>query len=264
MPKPTIVLVTGSFAPPGFYDNILEIITQRGYEIKALQLTTVAPKAGPRKGPAATMYDDAALIAKEIEALADEGKDVILLSHSYGGIPASQSTKGLTKKERQEQGKKGGVVRFLYKTALVPALGKSSTDLLSQQPQSNHIDFGVDENGYLYYVDPSAVADSVFSDIPDRAERIVCVNKFEVHSAVSFTNELTHAGYKDAPVSYLLCEEDETILPKFQRLGIDTIERESGNKVDVTSIKAGHCPTVTKPQEVVDWILRETARHEDI
>ena len=41
------------------------------------------------------------------------------------GIPASESVKGLTKRERSAQGKSGGVVRLAYMTALVPPVGKS-------------------------------------------------------------------------------------------------------------------------------------------
>lgn len=81
------------------------------------------------------------------------------------------------------------------------------------------------------------------------------MKKFPQHSAVSFAGPLTHAGYKDIPVSYLFCEEDLIIPPAYQRAGIDLVERESGNKVDVTYVKSGHIPNNTKPQEVINWFV---------
>jgi hypothetical protein len=54
------------------------------------------------------MFDDATFIAKETEKLADHGKDMILVVHSYGGVPITESAKGLGKQERQEARKKGG------------------------------------------------------------------------------------------------------------------------------------------------------------
>lgn len=36
---------------------------------------------------------------------------------------------------------------------------------------------------------------------------------------------------------------------------IELVERESGSKVDVTRIKAGHAPNVTAVEEVADWIV---------
>lgn len=51
-----------------------------------------------------------------------------------------------------------------------------------------------------------------------------------------------------------------TVPATIQRDIIGVIEKESGNKVDVTSIKAGHCPMASQPQKVVDWILDITKK----
>ena len=62
------------------------------------------------------------------------------------------------------------------------------------------------------------------------------------------------------PVSYLLCEDDLVVPPAQQKAGIAMIERQNGRKVDVTSIKTGHCPFVSKPQMVIDWVLDLTSK----
>lgn len=135
MSKPYILLSTGSFAPPAFYDPLAEEVRSHGYDFKALHLRSVGLGAGQgREGPPPTMYDDAALIAGEIEALADAGREVILMAHSYGGIPATESTKGLSVRERQKQGKKGGLVRLAYNTVLLTTPGKAAADVLPPPP----------------------------------------------------------------------------------------------------------------------------------
>ena len=48
----------------------------------------------------------------------------------YIGVPCTESLKGVTKKEREQQGKKGGVVRMAYLTALAPRLGESGAQTL--------------------------------------------------------------------------------------------------------------------------------------
>lgn len=93
-----------------------------------------------------------------------------------------------------------------------------------------------------------------FSDLPQE-EGEAWSRKFPPHSAISFGGPLTHAGYKDIPASWLLCEDDLIIPAEYQRKGIERIEEASGAKVDVTSIKAGHCPSASAPQKVIDWIL---------
>jgi hypothetical protein len=75
------------------------------------------------------------------------------------------------------------------------------------------------------------------------------------HSSISFGNELTYAGYKDVPASFLFCENDTCVPPEVQQKSIDNIEEASGNKVDVTRINTGHCPMVGALDKVVDWFV---------
>ena len=144
MSKPSILLIPGSFALPSFYHEVVDAVA-KDYSIKALHLPSVglAPKT-PREGAPPSMYDDAAFIAKEAEKLADEGKDVILVAHSYGGIPVSESTKGLSKEERKASGKKGGIVHLAYMTVLLPAVGMSAVGLLADVPAENRVNLEID------------------------------------------------------------------------------------------------------------------------
>ena len=110
-------------------------------------------------------------------------------------------------------------------------------------------------------IEPSARI--VYSDIPVE-EANAWIRRFPRHSGPSFADELTYAGYKDVPVSYLLCEEDICIPAKNQQTGIDLIEKVSGKKVDVTSIKAGHVPIVSALDKVVDWFLDVARKAEGV
>lgn len=79
--------------------------------------------------------------------------------------------------------------------------------------------------------------------------------KLAHHSAASFASPLTYPFFKDVPVSYLLCLHDLTIPPEIEKSGIDMIERETGRKVTVTSIKAGHVAPLTYTDEVARCII---------
>jgi alpha-beta hydrolase superfamily lysophospholipase len=120
--KPTLVLVPGSFNYAKTYIPLIEKFKSTGYSLHTIDLRTV----GKKPGPPPTIYDDAAFIASEVEKLADEGKEMVLVGHSYGGIPISQCMEGLSRAAREKEGKQGGVVRIAYMTALVPALGESA------------------------------------------------------------------------------------------------------------------------------------------
>ena len=164
MAPPVVVLVTGSFALPEFYDDLFAIVRAGGVEITALHSPTVGLSAGegrPNVAPP-TMYDDAAFIAGEVEKLADQGRDVILLGHSYGGVPISESTRGLSKEQRQTQGKKGGLVALGYMTCLVPAVGDSARDVLSKVPDEGKTPMNVGVS--QYYLMSSCVVFVVMLD----------------------------------------------------------------------------------------------------
>lgn len=145
MAPPTILLVPGSFSLPSFYDNLVESLAALKIPIKVLPLQSAGTSAGAgRDGvPPPTMLDDAAFIAAEIRALADAGTDVVLVAHSYGGVPASESTKGLTRGERLREGKEGGVVRIGYLTALVPEVEVSAGEMLVGVPEEQKLDIQV-------------------------------------------------------------------------------------------------------------------------
>ena len=82
------------------------------------------------------MADDAAYTTVVAEKLADAGKSIVMVTHSYGGIVGTESTKGLAKHERETAGKAGGITRLLYITSLVPRVGESLVHLMGSEVAS--------------------------------------------------------------------------------------------------------------------------------
>jgi len=106
----------------------------------------------------------------------------------------------------------------------------------------------------MYHPDPARTVCDRFVDVSPE-EGIALASKFTQHSAVSFSNELTHAGYRYVPASWLLTEQDTIVPPRVQESGINTIERASGKKVNVTKLAADHMPHASVPEKVVDWLV---------
>jgi hypothetical protein len=162
--QPILVLIPGSFSWSHQYDALVQPLRAKGHVVHVLEPPCYpAGYKANAENPLPNMYDDAKFINEFVSKLVDEEKEVVLLAHSYGGMskpstglsfrfqhedfwiseilgsnertwltfghgigcPASESLKGVTKKEREQQGKKGGVVRIAYLTAVVPCLGES-------------------------------------------------------------------------------------------------------------------------------------------
>ena len=106
----------------------------------------------------------------------------------------------------------------------------------------------------MEHYDVEGAARQTFSDLP-LDEGVSWVKKMSIHSAPSFQGKLTYAGYKTIPVSFIFCEHDLVLSPEFQRRVIETIEKESGSKVDVHTLETGHCPNVSAPNDCAAAIL---------
>jgi hypothetical protein len=138
MTKPSILLIPGSFALPEFYDTIADGVKAKGYEMQALHLPNVGLRTGPRVR--ATNYVRRCCL----HCQRDREARVILIAHSYGGVPMTESSKGLGKEERQRRGKKGGIVNLAYLTALVRAVGTSAAEVPMYVPRDQVLYFQVD------------------------------------------------------------------------------------------------------------------------
>lgn len=125
----TLVIVPGSFCPAKNYKSQIESLAKQGVQAIAVDL----PSIGRRPEGAATMTDDAEAIAKVVEPLLDQGKEVVLFTHSYGGIPGTQSLKAISKKSREAQGKTGGVDTVIYLTSIILQPGVNNYDLNKEQ-----------------------------------------------------------------------------------------------------------------------------------
>lgn len=131
--KPAIVFIPGSFSIPAMYYPILDLMKESGYEAYVNALPSATRNAPERP---ASVDDDASLFAGIIESLADQGKDIVVVGHSYGGLVASQSSKQLSKVERRAAGRTGGVVRVIYLSAIVLPEGTSVFGDQGKPPES--------------------------------------------------------------------------------------------------------------------------------
>lgn len=123
--KPTIILIPGAWHKGPTFEPVATILRDQGYEAETITL----PSAG---GPASTTaYDDAEHIQRQyLEPLISSKRNVILLMHSYAGVPGTESVKGFARKDLAAQGKKGGVVGLVYLSSFIVPAGASVATLL--------------------------------------------------------------------------------------------------------------------------------------
>lgn len=87
MSQPTIIFVPGSFAPETIYHSTILHLRSLGFPAVALRMPSTM-KRMPL--PPATMFDDADVIKRSVEAVTAQGKEVVVVCHSYGGTPTTE------------------------------------------------------------------------------------------------------------------------------------------------------------------------------
>lgn len=113
--RPFFVIVPGGSQNPTHYGYLAYLLQQAGYPTFSALLPSVGSSSE------ITVKDDTVYIRDRmiLPILEHEQHDVILVMHSYGGVPGSAAALGLGKKERLAQGKKAGVIGQIFFAALI-------------------------------------------------------------------------------------------------------------------------------------------------
>lgn len=122
----TILIVPGGASPAALYTDLATQL--KGSGIDAVVYDNPSSSRLPPEEPA-SLADDGAFVSSKIEELANAGRDVVLLPHSYGGLVANEAAKGFSKEERANKDLPGGVVLIVYLSCIVADVGETSSDV---------------------------------------------------------------------------------------------------------------------------------------
>lgn len=124
--KPVFVIVPGAAQTPSHYAYLEHLLLSQGYGALSALLPTVGTSAS------VTAEDDAEFIRSRmlLPVLDLEKHDVIMISHSYSGMPASAAARGLSKAHRAAEGKPTSVLGQIFIAAIL-ARGGDGKDVVA-------------------------------------------------------------------------------------------------------------------------------------
>ena len=150
--KPIIVLVPGAWLPNEQYTDLLTLLLRSGYSFVMRKLPSVN-SATPNDQ---TVMTDAESIRQYVLIpQINSGRDVVLLMHSYGGIPGPVAAVGLSKQELSAQGKPGEIIGIIMLSAFIAGEGLSLLDKLINRQYSPWI---------RQFVGPASVCVIIFTE----------------------------------------------------------------------------------------------------
>ncbi|KAF2095311.1 alpha/beta-hydrolase [Rhizodiscina lignyota] len=245
MSKPSIIIVHGAYHQPAHFESLIKVLRDAGYRVFAPPLpSTFATPA------VSDMDPDVEAVVKAVSAEVDEGQEVVVFAHSYGGMPASSALPGLDKKSRQEQGLKGGVIGVVYLAAMMPDEGLT---LMDYRPQDKELvasgkikivdgihRISPEEARFLMYnrqTDPAII---------DRACSLLTFWAVGCGMAPMKYNPWRNG----IPCTYIFCENDTTMPLELQT------KLTEGRSIDVIRCDGDHSPFLDRPEWVAKVIKK--------
>lgn len=118
--KPVILLIHGAFYQPVHYQEVADKLREGGFTVEVPALPTTGTN------PGLTYVDDVDVINEALHPFLDDGREVVIVAHSSGTLPASHCVEGESVAERAECGLKGGIRHYLNVCGLAyPRPGKN-------------------------------------------------------------------------------------------------------------------------------------------
>ena len=231
--KPTIVFVHGDWADGSGWSGEVARLQELGY--------TVRVPANPLRGPT----EDAAYIASFLNSIAGP---IVLVAHSYGGFVITNAATGNT-----------NVRALVYVDAFIPDLGQKFTDLAAGScvggDPTKTFSFVPFPGGVDLYLQsapnpPYPGFAQCFANGVDVEQIPVLWAEQRPASINEFSEVSGPPAWKTIPSWDLIGTDDHVIPEAAQRAMAATAHSR------ISTFHAGHLGLITKPEVVVDVVLR--------
>ncbi|KAJ5777169.1 hypothetical protein N7520_000415 [Penicillium odoratum] len=245
--KPVFVVVPGASQNPAHYGYLLHLIQSAGYGASSGLL----PSIGAQEPVTAT--DDADYVRKRlILPVLDVGnQDVILISHSYSGMPASAAARGLGPADRAAEGKSTSVLGQIFIATILPRGGDNLSVIDGfggQLPPHMYMD---KEQNLLKCDDPKP---PLFYDVqPTLADAATRASLSQ--GLTSFSSPCPEASWHteafSGRIAYIHTVNDHAVPYEAQVAMVQA----TGAKWITREIASGHSVQLSAPEELTKTIL---------
>jgi pimeloyl-ACP methyl ester carboxylesterase len=197
---------------------------------RRLEAPTVAVDLPSAAGHAAVLGDleaDTAEVRRAVDAV--DGP-VVLVAHSYGGLPVTAAAVGAP-----------NVAHIAYVTAFLLEEGDTLLGLFG----GNEPDWFIpgDEGATVF---PDRPQEVFYNDLPPDVAA-AATGRLVPHARSVFTDALHGTAWRDVPTTYVVCEQDNAI-PAFAQ------EAMAARAGTVHRLDSGHSPFLSRPDEIAELL----------
>ncbi|CZS99810.1 uncharacterized protein RCO7_01628 [Rhynchosporium graminicola] len=248
--KPTIVIVPGAWQLASGWSEFAILLRNARYGVEVVSYPSVGGTVSPLPG----LADDVAATQEILRKVLGKGKEVILLCHSYGGVVGSCAVEGYSSVERKREGRRGGVSLLVYMSAFMIPRGRSLLDMLNGEPLP-----WMNVQGEKTVAVESMMKDVIYNDMSDEQAA-----KHKAHTSYSstsvFASTSTFEPWSNGiDCAYIFCTEDNALILPIQQAMVQQL----GPEPVTWSLKSGHCPFQSVPDQLLEVMKKAADRVEN-
>jgi pimeloyl-ACP methyl ester carboxylesterase len=229
METPTLLLVHGSWHGPWCWEKLTPELDRLGIAWRAVQL----PCVGTDATKLGTVADDAATIEAATREIPG---DVVVVAHSYGGVPTTEARFG------------ANVKHLVYLGAFMPDVGQGLINLLPPGPLPPFVIGRAD--GATEINLPLAV-DTFYADC-DAATAQWAIDHLRLHNGICNVTPVTRTSWREIPSTYIVLTEDHASPPFMQR-------ELAKQATYVRELTTSHSPFLSRPKELAAMLAEIAA-----
>ena len=257
MKNPTIVIVPGAMHCADHYKPLMESLRNNDYKCVVASLPSTQSVDSPPAGLADDTSAVRTVVCKELD---NAENDVLVLAHSYGGVPTNNALQGLDAKTRLANSKTNSVKALAFMCSLpVPIgltaggfrgakIGEGNRRGKSAVEMNSTNTFGLPKSS------PGA-EEALFNDLrPVEAEK--WAGLLRPVSIRVMMEETTYAAYVDIPTGYLYCSRDETLPFEAQQYIVAEAKKAGAKIVHEETVDASHSPFLSQIERTSAFIQK--------
>ena len=257
-PPPTVVFVPGAWHLPDAFHKVITLLSAKGFTSRKVYLPSVG-----RSPPVSSLEPDVNIIRNAVLSEMRKGHDVIVVCHSYGGLPTSEALKGLDKPQNAGGGRVSAIVYIA--ALLIPEVVTLNAAIEAHGGSGTAADLEVLNDGNIFFKNGTNPAELFYNDLsPEKGT--YWVSKLKIQASATFATPGNYAAWNDIPSWFLVTRLDKAMKPETQRAFIREARDYHDNvggpgtgdrMLRSEEIDAGHSPFLSRPLETADFI--ETA-----
>ncbi|PQE16710.1 FAD binding domain-containing protein [Rutstroemia sp. NJR-2017a BBW] len=258
MSRPTFICVPGFCHTSAIFDPLRDLLGSYGYAVHPVTLPSIVTNGTPTSNdPAQDMRAIRSTVSRYVEA----GHYVIVVLHSYAGVPGGDALQGLSHSERAQRGLRGGVLRVVY---VVGWIVKEGFKMCQEGDYSSFPPYLQSNTTSRYKVGTVSISaasavQTFYNDLPaGHGEYYAQLLRPQTTSVLY--HRTTTAAWRSIPTTYVLCPLDNVLTDHYARLMLSTAQ-ESGSLIDSIEVceGAGSCCWLGSGANSFAEVLRRAA-----